>query len=34
VDNQWEGDSGGGTSMTPVTRDGNGEVEAMWCNCF
>jgi hypothetical protein len=31
---QEEGGSGGGTSMAPVTGDGNGEGEAMGCNHF
>jgi hypothetical protein len=32
--NQGEGGSGGGTSMTPVAGDGNGEWEAMWYDRF
>jgi hypothetical protein len=34
VDGQEEGASGGGTSMAPVTRYGNGEGEAMMCSYF
>jgi hypothetical protein len=29
-----EGGSSGGTSMAPVTGDGNGEEETMWCGHF
>jgi hypothetical protein len=34
VDNQGEEGNGGGTSMTLVTEDGNGEGETMGCGCF
>jgi hypothetical protein len=31
---QWEGSNDDGTSMTPVTGDGNGEGEVMGCDHF
>jgi hypothetical protein len=34
VGSQWEGGSGGGTSITPITGDKNREEEAMWCGHF
>jgi hypothetical protein len=34
VVSQGEGGSSSGTSMTPVTGDGNGEGEAMGCRHF
>jgi hypothetical protein len=34
VGSQGEEGSGGRTSMTPITRDGNGEGEVMECSHF
>jgi hypothetical protein len=34
VGDQGMGGSGDGTSMAPITRDQNGEGEAMGCNRF